>query len=54
MSALKKNHKNKIPQWQSDRMKSLIEERWSEVWRIAIAREQSNQKHDYFPNLRQN
>jgi cytochrome c-type biogenesis protein CcmH/NrfG len=38
-----KNYRNKLPQWQSDRMRTLIEERWSEVWEIVMAREHSAQ-----------
>ena len=36
-----KNRRNKLPEWQSEKMKSLIEERWSEVWEAVIAREKS-------------
>jgi hypothetical protein len=43
MDAPDKNHKSKLPQWQSEKMKSLIEERWSEVWEIVVAREHSEQ-----------
>ena len=30
---------NTIPSWQSNRMRSLIAERWQEVWQIVEARE---------------
>ena len=30
---------NAIPSWQSNRMRSLIAERWQEVWQIVEARE---------------
>ena len=30
---------NVIPSWQSNRMRSLIAERWQEVWQIVEARE---------------
>lgn len=43
MNTLEKSNKNRLPQWQSERMKSLIEERWSEVWEIVVAREHSSQ-----------
>lgn len=43
MNASNENNRNKLPQWQSAKMRSLIEERWSEVWEVAIARERSKQ-----------
>ncbi len=41
MSRTKNNRKNKniVPQWQSEKMKTLIAERWQEVWQIVEARE---------------
>ena len=39
MSQGKNERSNGIPQWQSDKMKSLINERWQEVWEIVEARE---------------
>ncbi|MEM7758280.1 MAG: hypothetical protein AAF298_09160 [Cyanobacteria bacterium P01_A01_bin.40] len=41
MSKIKNNSKNIIPQWQSDKMRSLIAERWQEVWQIVERREQT-------------
>lgn len=41
MSKIKNNSKNIIPQWQSDKMRSLIAERWQEVWQIVEKREQT-------------
>ena len=38
MSKAKENQNSGIPQWQSNRMKSLIVERWQEVWDIVEAR----------------
>lgn len=35
------SHKNRLPNWQSEKMRRLIEERWSEVWEIVIARDRS-------------
>ena len=43
MNTLEKSNKNRLPQWQSERMRSLIEDRWSEVWEIVVAREHSSQ-----------
>lgn len=40
MNKTKNNQKNIVPQWQSEKMKSLIAERWEEVWQIVEAREQ--------------
>lgn len=39
MDTSEKNRRNRLPQWQSDKMKSLIEDRWSEVWEAVIERE---------------
>jgi hypothetical protein len=43
MNTSNKNHRNKLPQWQSEKMRTLIEERWSEVWEIVVARKRSSQ-----------
>lgn len=50
------NHnKNRLPQWQSEKMKSLIEERWSEIWEIVVARERSEQdSHEYIRSSQHN
>ena len=40
MNKIKNNTKNIVPQWQSDKMRSLIAERWLEVWQIVEQREQ--------------
>ena len=39
MDTSAKNRRNRLPQWQSDKMKSLIQDRWSEVWEAVIERE---------------
>ena len=36
---MSKTKNSGIPQWQSDKMKSLISERWQEIWEIVEARE---------------
>ena len=41
MDTSEKNRRNRLPQWQSDKMKSLIKDRWSEVWEAVIERERS-------------
>ncbi|MEM8721786.1 MAG: hypothetical protein AAGE84_21220 [Cyanobacteria bacterium P01_G01_bin.39] len=41
MNKIKNTAKNMIPQWQSDKMKSLIAERWQEVWQVVETREQN-------------
>ena len=30
---------NKVPPWQSARMRNLIEERWTEIWEVVAERE---------------
>lgn len=32
------NRKQSIPQWQADKMKTIIADRWWEVWQIVEAR----------------
>ncbi|WP_158260676.1 hypothetical protein [Pleurocapsa sp. CCALA 161] len=55
MNKLDRNCKNRLPQWQSEKMRSLIEERWSEVWEIVVARENSLESpHSYSKNYRRN
>jgi hypothetical protein len=39
MSKAKDNENSRIPQWQSERMKNLITERWQEIWEVVEARE---------------
>jgi|GEM_PF-6914215 len=46
MNTSTKSHKNKLPEWQSAKMKSLIEERWSEVWEIVMSRERRTENLD--------
>ncbi|WP_158260638.1 hypothetical protein [Pleurocapsa sp. CCALA 161] len=46
MNPSNKNNKNKLPEWQSAKMRNLIEERWSEVWKIVMDRERSAQNSD--------
>jgi hypothetical protein len=40
------NNKNRLPKWQSEKMRTLIEERWPEVWQIVIDRRRSRQNLD--------
>jgi hypothetical protein len=35
--------KNRIPQWQLDKMKSIIANRWAEVWHVAKIRVEKQQ-----------
>ncbi len=54
MNRSAKGHKSKLPEWQSARMKSLIEDRWSEIWAIVVERERSTQElHQYNGNFQQ-
>lgn len=39
MNPSNKSHNYRLPHWQSERMRTLIEERWTEVWKIVVARE---------------
>lgn len=39
MNTAPKNNNNRTSEWQSAKMKSLIEERWLEVWQIVVSRE---------------
>ncbi|WP_158260696.1 hypothetical protein [Pleurocapsa sp. CCALA 161] len=53
MNTHDRNCKNRLPQWQSAKMRSLIEERWSEIWEIVVARERSEQNlHEHSRNSR--
>ncbi|BAZ43628.1 hypothetical protein NIES4102_06290 [Chondrocystis sp. NIES-4102] len=44
MSIIKNNPKNGIPQWQSDKMKTMISERWQEIWQIVEARDKRSNR----------
>ena len=37
-SSSKNNRKNAIPQWQIDKMKTIIGDRWQEVWEVVNLR----------------
>ena len=39
MNTSSNSNKSKLPEWQSTKMKSLIEDRWSEVWEAVVNRE---------------
>ncbi len=39
MSRDKNNQKNSIPQWQSEKMKTIIVERWKEIRQVVEARQ---------------
>ncbi|MEL6581206.1 MAG: hypothetical protein AAFQ14_15795 [Cyanobacteria bacterium J06621_12] len=54
MNTSEKSHRNRLPEWQSAKMKSLIEERWSEVWEIVVEREKTHQQpHSHSRSLQQ-
>ena len=42
MSRAKNESNNTIPSWQSRKMRTLIAERWQEVWQIVEAREKKD------------
>ena len=54
MNTPNKNHRHRLPQWQAEKMRTLIEERWSEVWEVVIARERSTQNSPRKRNSRHN
>ena len=31
-----KNHTHRLPLWQVEKMKNLIQEQWEEVWRVMM------------------
>ena len=43
---MSKTKNSGIPQWQSDKMESLISERWQEVWEIVEARKKEKDRSD--------
>lgn len=40
---LKNNRKNTTPQWQLDKMKTIISDRWEEVWQSVNYRSKQEQ-----------
>ena len=38
MNTFSKSITNRVPEWQSKKMKSLIGERWLEVWKVVVNR----------------
>lgn len=50
-----KNQSNRLPQWQAEKMRSLLEEGWSEVWEVVVARQRSvENSHQHYGNSRRN
>jgi hypothetical protein len=45
MSRTKNNQKNGVPQWQSDKMKTLIAEKWQEIQKIVEARDKNSNRN---------
>lgn len=43
MSRGKSDRDNNVPSWQSQKMKSLIAQRWQEVWEVVEAREKAKE-----------
>ncbi len=35
------NRRNRLPLWQSEKMRSMIESRWEEVWEVVVNRDGS-------------
>jgi hypothetical protein len=48
MSRTKNNQKNSVPQWQSDKMKTLIAERWQEIWQIVETRNRDSNPNSIY------
>ena len=44
MNRADSNQKITVPQWQSEKMKMIIADRWEEVWRIIEAREKGKRQ----------
>lgn len=44
MSRAKNNQNNGVPQWQSNKMRTMIVERWQEVWEVV---EERDKKQNY-------
>jgi hypothetical protein len=40
MNNSNKRDNQRLPSWQLKKMKSIIEEKWSEIWQVAISRHQ--------------
>ena len=39
MSKSTSNYKQRIPQWQIEKMKKIIADRWLETWEVVVNRE---------------
>ncbi len=39
MSKSKSNYKQKLPQWQLEKMRSILADRWLETWEVVTNRE---------------
>ena len=39
MSKSKSNYKQKVPQWQMERMRDIIADRWLETWEVVADRD---------------
>lgn len=46
---------NKVPSWQSAKMRMIIQDRWKEVWQFVEARDKYTRNlHGYLESLPQN
>ena len=43
-----KNHRNRTSLWQLEKMKTIIEDRWEEVWEIVTTRDRSLRSLDRY------
>ena len=54
MNTSERKRRNRLPQWQLDKMRSLIEDRWSEIWEAVVIRERSERLEQHLRNSRRN
>jgi hypothetical protein len=55
MNTSNQNHRSRLPHWQSEKMKTIIETRWEEVWTVVVSRDCSVQNlHRYLTSPQHN
>ncbi|MGK7892321.1 MAG: hypothetical protein AB4372_01390 [Xenococcus sp. (in: cyanobacteria)] len=50
MSKSKNNYKQKVPQWQLEKMRRIIADRWLETWEVVVKRDKEKRINYRFYN----
>ena len=55
MNISKENYRYRLPLWQIEKMRNIIDDRWEEVWQVVVARDRSMRNwHQYLESPKRN